>query len=415
MVKYSDGGFKMKTKKLFKGVSYASETIYNSDEELLTVNFVSPLGRHSAADSTIIYLLSESCTEFNTNEKLKKAVFDSCRGEITSAVKKVGDEVVLSLKLRCKVKNEEELLCGARILFDCVFRPNLTLDGFLIDDIEKAKERIERDEEEYMSAERNVAYEELIKHMCDGETFALSKYGTKAERDVLDGKELMNRWLRLMRNCPVQINYIGRFDGNKVEEVFSDKFRALERKEVWPIRTEFIPTAYEKNEYTEKILERKEFVCVGYRAGMSYDRDSFEATFLFSFMLNKMLFDVYGESRYSGAILDADKGIMTVICEVVDGDFDEVLGTVRKAVDKIRKNLFLPSALTRAQHDASKFISHTAFDADLCDRYMMMFTVSSAFDEPDSLMNKLGTVTREELVVSACMTDEDTVLILKKK
>ncbi|MGN0468295.1 MAG: M16 family metallopeptidase [Acutalibacteraceae bacterium] len=411
-------------KKIGKGVNFAFHQTDKFENSLISFSFIAPLCEKSAEDCLALTLLSGSCSEFKNEEAMKEKLDSLSASCVQSEISKYGEEVLLTLAIETKSKKEEVIKECAALLCKCVFRPNVTPDGFLSEDVEKARNIIYEKIKEEAQDEKLYSFNKMIEEMCSKEAYSFPKFGEKERIESLNGKTVFERWLRLIVNCPVQISFIGCADPAEIENCIKPYFDQIQRKEVWPVKTDFITDAYEQNVVTQKGNSEQTIIEIGFRAGMTYDRDNLAAL-----ILTTMLFGIGNDSKLNSTLcqkeklcsscearLIPEKGIISVH-GVLKGqnNSEKAVKAILNELDEIRKCNFKAEELSKAKKLAQSYLSYTEENINSLLKWLLSFSLSSAYLTPKELADMIGSVSAEEIIVASCMITLDTVTIFEAK
>lgn len=416
----------MQTEKISKGVNFCRHKTDKFKTAQLSFSFISPLANTAAEDSVIIHLLARTCAQYPTVIEMNRKLASLYGATITPSVAKSGESIVLKLNMTFvedKFALENESICKecVELLCSCVFRPAVTLDGFSQADVEREKrlliEKIESENDE----KRIYALNRMIEEMCSEEAYGLCKYGKIEDIKALTSKKLFERWTKLVVNCPIQINYVGSADSNIIKETVLPYFEQIQRKAVWPIKTEFIVDAYETKNVSEKQKVKQGKLVIGYRAGMAYDRDNLAAIKLMTMIFGGGTFSkLFANVRekmslcyYCSARLLAEKGIIVVESGVETENAQKALDAIRHELDEVRKGNFSDETLQNAKLSYCDALKSVYDSASGINSWLLSYTLNSVFYTPEELSEMIKSVSREEVIVAANMIQEDTVYLLE--
>ncbi len=416
----------MEMKRLCKGVNFAYHRTNQFKTSAISFNFIASLDEKASEKALIINLLARTCAKYNTVLEMNRKLAALYGAVLSPSISKCGENVILSLKMNIiddRFTLGGENLCkeAVELLCNCVFRPDVTLEGFTKENVEREKRLLIEAIDSENDDKRLYAFKRMIEEMCDKESYSLSKFGKKERINEITSKELFEVWTRLIINCPVQISYIGSADEKIIEETVLPYFEQIGRKEVWPIKTDFITDAYSQKTVTEKQNVKQGKLVIGYRAGMSYDRDNLPAitlmtkifgggTFskLFSNVREKMSLCYYCSAR-----LIANKGLIVVESGVETENVQKTLNAIRNELEDIKQGNFTAENLKSAKLSYCDALRSVFDSASSIDAWMLSYTTSSSYLSPEELIEMINSVSREEIIVAANMISEDTVYILE--
>lgn len=418
----------MEMKKLCKGVTYAYHKTNQFKSALISFNFIAPLDEHAGENAMIINLLSRTNSKYSTILQMNRKLASLYGATLSAHISKDGEASVLSLKIsfiedRYALSSESVCKAATELLAECVFRPDVTPEGFKNENVEREKRLLIQKLESENDDKRRFALKRMIETMCQQESYSINPSGKIEEIEKLGGKELLKRWTRLIVNCPVQISYVGSADEKIVENTFIKYFEQIGRKEVWPVRTDFITDAYDHKEISEKQNVKQGKLVIGYRAGMTYDWDNFAAirlmTMIFGGGTFSKLFSNVREKMslcyYCSARLIKNKGIIIVESGVETENAGKALDAIRNELEDVKKGNFTKENLESAKLSFCDSMRSVYDNPDYIESWMLSYSTSSSFVSTETIMEMIKKVTMEEIIVAANMISEDTVYILESQ
>lgn len=380
----------MDFKKLAKGVNYAFFKTEKFKKSLISISFIAPLGEKAALDNLVLQLLA-----LPVENKIK---IDT---------EKCGEELVLSLTAQTDDQSEKSVQELAALLFKAVFRPDVSLNGFSDESLEVAKKALLKKIKNETKSENDFALNFLIETMCQNEPFGLCRFGKTKAIENADGKEVFSRWLKLLVNCPIHINYIGSASEEIVLHEVMPYLEQIQRKEVWPIRTDFICDAYEEISKNKKSKFSSDILAVGFRAGMSSDTDNIFALCVLTQMLKSEL----GEN--SSVKLDSGKGLLTIVSKT--DSFEKEFEKIKSTTIKIAAGDFTQSQQKKAIKAIFGCCDKIENSAELFDVYLKSLSTQSSFISLEELKGALSALSKEEIMVASAMLSLDTVCRIEKR
>lgn len=416
----------MEMKKLCKGVNFAYHRTNQFKTATITFSFVAPLDDKASENALIIHLLARTCAKYQTVLEMNRKLASLYGAVLSPSVTKDGESVLLSLSLniiddRFTLLGESVCREAVELLCNCIFRPDVTPEGFNEENLKREKMLLIQKIESENDDKRMFALKRMIEEMCEKEAYSINKLGKPEKIESLTGKELLLRWTRLIVNCPVHISYVGSADEKVIEETVMPYFEQIGRKEVWPIKTDFITDAYEQKTITEAQKVKQGKLVIGYRAGMAYDRDNFAAIKLMTMIFGGGTFSkLFANVRekmslcyYCSARLVANKGIIVVESGVETENAQKALEAIRNELEEVKKGNFTKENLASAKLSYCDALRSVKDSADQLISWMLSYTTASSFVTPEQMIEMINAVSKEEIIVAANMISEDTVYILE--
>ena len=418
----------MNVKQLTTGVTFCAHKTKQFKTAVVSVNIIAPLGDKASENALLVHLLARTNKDNPTITEMNRTLAGLYGAMIVPKIQKCGEAQVLTLSLvsiddRFSLDGKAVLEKGIKLLCECIFRPDITPEGFREENLEREKRLLIEKIESEKDDKRIYALERMTEEMCDRELYGISKFGEKEKIETLTGKELLSAWKNLIFRCPVQINVTGNFDEEKTEKIFFEIFSKLGRKkeDIAEIHTEFITEAYESKTVTEKQKLKQGKLVIGMRAGMTYDYDNFPAlkvmTAIFgSGTFSKLFMNVREKMSlcyYCSANLNRMKGIITVQSGVETENTQKALDAIRNELDEMRKGNFSDEVIGNAKLSLKETYKTVFDNVIMIDGWFTSQISSGTFRTPEEFISDIEKVSREEIILAANCVTEDTVYILE--
>ena len=420
----------MEIKRISEGVSLCMQKTNRFKTSVVSVNIICPLDEKSSERALLTYLLSRTNRNYPDITSMNRKLASLYGAVISPKVSKIGENQVLSLSLVCvddrfsldgsKISEE-----GLKLLMECIFSPDITIEGFKEENMEREKrlliERIESEKDE----KRIYALNRMIEEMCKDENYGIHKFGTKERIAELTGKDVFEVWKKILTTSAVQINAVGSFDMDKIESITASYFNNLQRKkaDITEIRTEFLTESYDSKIIREKQSVKQGKLVIGMRAGMTYDFDNYPAIRLMTAIFgggtfSKLFMNVREKMSlcyYCAARLVSSKGLITVESGVETENAEKALQAIRSELNEVRKGNFTDETVENAKKSLVDSFMSVEDSVVGIDSFMTSQCVSGTFRTPEEYAELLKNVSREEIILAANMVTEDTVFILESE
>ncbi len=417
----------MKTEKIAKGVNLCTYKTDGFKTAQASINIAMPLDDgKNAARALLIYLISRTNREYPTIKAMTSKLAMLYGASISASVAKVGESQVIRLGLECiddkfALTDESVILDSLSLMLDMLFSPNTDGMSFKEDDLKREKrlmiERIRSINDNKIAYASN----RLIEEMCKDEVYSIRKYGTEEEIEALNGKDISAALIDVLLHAPIQINVVGNFDEEKVKKQVSDRFSALERKDIVELRTQFLSEAYDEREIREKQDVNQCKLVIGMRAGMTYDRDNYAAL--------KVMTDIFGSGTYSklftnvrekqslcyycSAKLDSSKGLILIQSGVEKENIDKAVKAIKHEFEAMRKGDFDEEVINSSKLSICDGLEGALDTPDEIDSWYAIQQTASCVYSPKELSELIKQVTKEEIMTAAMFASFDTIYILE--
>ncbi len=420
----------MNIKEICNGVRLATHKTQQFKTSVASLNIITPLDSHRSEKALLINLLARTNKQFSTVMSMNRELARLYGATLSPSVKKIGEAQVLSLSLVClddrfALGSESVLTEGLKLLFSCLFSPDITPDGFSEENTEREKRLLIQQIDSEKDDKRIYSLSRMLEEMCADEPYGLDRLGNKDEISRLSGKDVFSVWKDILFTCPIQINVTGNFDEDAVETLIKNQFSVLGRKKenIIEVKTEFLTEAYGTKTVREKQSVKQGKLVIGYRAGMTWEEDNFPAIKLMTAIFgsgtfSKLFMNVREKMSlcyYCSARLLDSKGIITVESGVETENAEKALQAIRHELDDMRKGNFTDETIENAKLSLIDLYKSFSDNVLLPDAWFTNHCNSAVFRTPEELSEMIKNVSREEIIIAANMITEDTVFILESE
>ena len=420
----------MKTKQICSGVQLCSHKTEQFKTSIVTLNIITPLDDNAAKKALLINLLARTNMNYPSISAMNRKLATLYGAAIAPKVNKIGEAQVLSLSLVCidnrfALKGESILEEGLELLLDCLFKPDITTEGFKDENLTREKrllkEKIDSENDDKIA----YALKRMFEEMCCDEAYSINRLGNKNDIDSISGKDVFVLWKQLLLGSAFQINVTGNFDEEKIEYILKNRFEALERKkqDITEIRTEFITESYDVKTVKEKQKVQQGKLVLGFRAGMTYDLDNYAAIHLMTAIFgtgtfSKLFTNVREKMSlcyYCSARLIRSKGIIMVQSGVETENTQKALEAILEEFEQMKKGNFSNGDILAAKLSIIDSIRSSMDSVASIDSWFLTQCVSGEFCTPEENIKMIENVSYEEIVLAANMVTLDTVYILESE
>lgn len=291
----------------------------------LSIQFVRLMKKEEAAYNALLPAVLLRGTEKNQDLRAITWRLDDLYGASVSAlVRRVGDYQTTGLY--CAFMEDRFAFANDRILQpmmafaeELLFQPLLEKGVFCEAFVESEKKNLISTIESEINDKRAYASSRLMKLMCRGDSFALPRLGEKEQVEQIDPRALYAHYLRVLRESPVELFYVGSAEPDVLAALLRKMFENRVRSDTPnPAQTAF--SGGEGGHETEIMDVAQAKLCMGFVTPITHRSPQFPAmqvmnTLYGAGMTSKLFMNLREKqslcysigSGYYGA-----KGIMTV-------------------------------------------------------------------------------------------------------
>ena len=394
---------------------------------VLSIQFQRPLCREEAALNALLSSVLLRGTAKNPDMRAITARLDGLYGaSISPLMRRIGDRQTIGLFLSCL--EDRFALPGDRVLAPCLdmvqeilLEPKLAEGIFDPEFVESEKKNLIADIEAELNDKRAYAATRMIRAMCDGDSFALSLRGEKADVEAITAQSLFDHYQKVLKTSPVELLFVGSADAEEVARELMPLAQSIAAAPIaLPPQTALNLTAAPL-EFSETMDVNQGKLSMGFTTPITNQHPDFAAMQVFNAlygagMTSKLFMNVREKLSlcyYAGSGYYGSKGIVTVSSGIETDNY-----AVAKA--EILRQLSLTAAgeITEAELAAAKtgIISGLRSVPDspgaLENFYGTAYIAGMGYDLP-GYIEAVSAVTAEDVARCARTLQLHTVFFLK--
>ena len=212
--------------------SVAFTTIKESRFKTMRISVTAflPLSAETAADNALMSLVmtrsSEKYPDFTVLSKKLSSLYGA---SLASGFRKMGDVQALTFSIsgiddRYALSNDVISKELSDLLCDVIFNPFIKDGAFDKNECEQERRQLIDMIDSEFSEKRTYAHAQAIKAMCEGDVYAVSRYGDKDSVNACTVNSLFDAWQNMLKNARFEIIFVGDSDSKTAYEVFKNRF-----------------------------------------------------------------------------------------------------------------------------------------------------------------------------------------------
>lgn len=394
----------------------------------ITANLVVPLTKENAsANALLCGVLSHSCKAYPDFTELSRKLASLYGAELTSSVKKLGDNQVLricasALDDRYALDGESVAREISALLCNVIFEPNLVNDEFPKTDVEQEKRQLLDVIDSEFNDKRIYANSQMINNMCADEVFGIKRYGTAEKIKECTSQSLFHTWKNLLKTAKFEIMYVGESSPDLAEEVFAKAFEYIERQPQ-SVTTEVVRKACNPKHICEEMELSQSKLVMGFRAGTAIPDKEVNATRLMCAILggtaNSKLFCNVREKQslcyYCSSTYDRAKGIVIVDSGVEGDNLEKAEQGILNEIEEMKKGNISDFEMEATKMAVINSFYSTNDTVGGIEAWYFTQIFDGRFRTMEEMANEINAVTKEQVIESARRITLDTVYVLKNK
>lgn len=227
---------KVEQNTLHDGVHFRSVRNTKFKTFRISVNFLLPLQRETAAANALLPFLLSRCTREYPDFTLMSQKMASLYGASLGAeVGKLEDMQVMTVSAggianRYALEKEDLTAELTNVLRGALFDPVLENGLFREEDFrQEQRQTLEQIDAEF-SDKRSYALTRCMEVMCAGEPFGINRFGSREAVQALTLEKVTQAWKTMLKTARVEILVLGDIDPQPVVDAFTEAFASIKRQ-----------------------------------------------------------------------------------------------------------------------------------------------------------------------------------------
>lgn len=395
----------------------------------LSVSLLTQLTRETASMNALIpFVLRRGTVNYGDMEAISRRLDELYGSAIEPVVRRIGEIQCIgfyaSIPEEDYLPQGESTLSGAAQLLGQMLLSPATRGGLLMKDyVDSEREKLLELIRSRINEKRAYALFRCIEEMCCFEDFAVSRYGSEADCEGINFKELTKHYHDLLLSSPVEIFYCGKTEFKKVKSVLKDALSGFPRGEIdYDIGTDVRMNAVEAEPrfVTEELNVTQGKLVMGFRLGECMEEPDLAALYVFNAVYgsgatSKLFMNVREKLSlcyYAGSLLDTHKGLMFVSSGIEFAKFEEAKNEILAQLDEIRKGNVSEDELSSAKAGiASDLRSLLDTQGDL-EGFYLSNTIDGLDCAPQALAELVEDVSLDDIQAIANSIELDLIYFL---
>jgi len=317
----------------------------------------------------------------------------------------LGDDVVS--------KELSDLLC------DVIFNPFITDGAFDNTECEQERRQLLDMIDSEFNEKRIYANQKAISHMCEGEAYAIKRYGDRDSVLSVTKEDLYNAWQDMLKEATFEIIYVGESDPTDAREVFAKRFAEISRNPV-TLSTEVVKDVKEIKTINEDMELSQSKMILGFRTAVAEPDDDVWATRMMCAVLggtahSKLFCNVREKLSlcyYCSSSYIRSKGIMLVESGVERENIEKAKEAILNEIKAMQNGEITDEEIAATKLSMSNSFNSACDTVSGIDAYYMSQMLDKEICTPLMAVEKVNAVTKEDIVRCANKLKLDTVFTL---
>lgn len=391
----------------------------------IRITMITPMSIDTASEYAVANnIISDVNSKLNTIAAMNERLSELYGAGLASSVSNRGDMQILSVSAswlcnRFAIDGEDITGEMLEIITDCIFSPFADENGFNEDIFRLSKKEILdvidstfNNKREYtLIKAREIAYKD--------EPAQFSGYGTRETVEAVTAQSAYKAYKNLLKTAQIEICFVSPEEEERVQEVFREKFSAVERNSRSHVFYSPSPVKSEPVLVQEEYDVRQAKIALNFK----YDTDDVDAVHLMCIILggtpvSKLFMNVREKLSlcyYCTCRMSEFKCSITVDCGVERANIEKATAEISNQLEEIRKGNIsdeeLQSALLALEN------SYTSF-GDTHDSYFSWYFgcfCRNEYISPQEHFERLLAVTKERIAAAAANVKPDSTYHMLNK
>ena len=396
---------------------------------LIRIAFTIDADKDTVTDTAMLPLiLKQGSMNYPTQEKINTRLEELYGAEFVANIDKKGDLQVISFEADCikdkYIPTKESITKEVfDLIFDIVLNPLIEDGAFNNNYLDIEKEKLKQMINELVDDKDAYSYYNCIHEMFGDEGYGLYQMGIESEVEKIDSKSLYEYYQKFIDKAKIDIFVSGEVDSDAIKTYIDEKVKDLKEREF--DATSLISTISAKNvdnpkEIFEKLDVTQGKLVMGCTIDSKQDNKNYiglvynsilgsgASSLLFQNVREKASLAYYAVSRF----IDV-KYLLFIRAGIEIKNYNKALNLIKEQMNKIIEGDFTQENIDDAKTTLYSNLRNVPEAQESSINYYFMQEFYTQKDSIESLMEKIGAVSKEEVIEFAKSVKLNVVYFLK--
>ncbi len=384
-----------------------------------------PLCEEEVSKNAVLpYVLKRGCRLCPSSEAIAEYLENLYGARFGAYTMKLGDDQIIyfgfeTIADKYTAEGERVTEDILKLAMSVIFEPASFKEDILEQEKKNARERIMAE----MNDKAVYAMLRCGQEMCKGDSFALSTLGTIEGVDAVTADNLSEHYNKIITSSVMDIYVCGECDINTAAEKIKEYTSSIAFNESVLPQSKMFDGTGEVKKVTDRMEVAQGKLSMGLKTGVCPDSPDYPACMVFNSVFgggtHSKLFNNVREKLslcyYASSSLVKNKGIMFVNAGIEFENFEKAYNEILAQLDSIRNgeisDFEFTSSISAIQNDLESYKDNQR----MMQVYYLGQRVAGTDYDIDTLKEKIGRVTAEEVAEIAKKTELNTVYFLAGK
>jgi len=386
---------------------------------------ITPIAKKTAAANALLScVLTRSCKKYPDFTALSRKLNSLYGASLYPSFRQIGDYQAITISasgIDDKYVPESVSSEIAELLCNILFEPNVENRLFCDEDIEQERRQLLEIIDSEYNDKRLYAIKKCTEIMCEGESYAIGRYGSREDVEKLKNEDVYAAWKQLLDSARVELTMLGSSDPEKALSGFRKYFGNS------PRTIEKIPVVSKVPESVKRVSESEELsqakLVMGFRSAYFRRDEDCLANSLMSIVLggtptSKLFLNVREKESlcyYCVSRVDNNKGLMYIDSGVETENIEKTEESIMKQLELLQKGDITDDEIDSAKLAVKNSLLSSLDSLAAMQTYYVGGTLKEDQLSPAEAAAAVDKITCERIVELANEVKLDTVFTLKGK
>ena len=417
----------LEKRKIAEGIGLTCLSTGKFKTNFLSVNFISPLDKETAAANALIpSVLLRGCEKYPTMADINKKLDYLYDAGLSSRNQKRGEAQVFGICAgvldNCYALEGEDLLSEiVGIVGDILLNP--VTDGAAFDAAytESEKNNLIDAINANINNKAYYAKKRCTEEMCRGERYGLSENGTIGDVQAITPESLYARYRYALKHYPIEIFFVGQTDEDRLAEKLRAVFTGLERDIISVPAPEIVRAVSDVKRIDEDMPVNQGKLVIGMRSGVTLHDPDYPAMLMFNEIFgggvtSKLFMNVREKMSlcyYCSSSPDSYKGLLFVQSGIEVENREVAETAINDQLEAVRRGEFTEEEMRSAYLGLVNSYRELSDSARGLESWYLGRMLAGVGGAPDDVSERLSVVTKDEIIAAAKKSAVDTVYFLR--
>ncbi|MGP4040238.1 EF-P 5-aminopentanol modification-associated protein YfmF [Gracilibacillus sp. D59] len=392
----------------------------------LSLKFTSKLTRENITKRALLpYILQQGTENYPTAIQLRQHL-DELYGTVLAVdSSKKGENHILTIRLELPneqyIAGSQDLLDkGISFLREIIYQSKLVEQVFDPKIVAREKETLRSKMEALKEDKMSFANTRMIEEMCQEEAYRLRVHGYEEDLDKITAEDLYTYYQQILSQDHLDIFAVGDIESLDVE----GKITALvEERQQQPIEKAKRVTKSNEQTLIEQDDIKQAKLHFGYRTNITFNDEDYPALHVFNglfggFPSSKLFMNVrekHSLAYYAASRIESHKGLMFVFSGIAPEQYEKAKEIILEQMEQMRNGEFTDNDLSETKEMTINQLRETLDNPQGMIELHYQSVLAQSSITPEQLLQKVNTVTKDQVINVAKKVKLDTIYLLTSK